>query len=158
MLTACHVSLGVKYVSGSVEAACGLGLADAVIDLVETGTTMRAAGLEVVCEVMSTQAVLISNPQAKHPKLVSLLNKRIQGCLAAQKYTMMNYNIPRAKISDAFAITPGKRSPTVSPLEDPEWVSVGALVEKKKVSEIMDQLEDLGATDILVFAVQNCRV
>jgi ATP phosphoribosyltransferase len=129
-----------------------------VIDLVETGTTMRAAGLEVVCNVMTTEAVLISNPQAKHPKLVTLLNKRIQGCLAATRFQMMQYNIERAKLSEAFKVTPGKRSPTVSPLEDPDWVGVGALVSKKDVSEIMDKLEDLGATDILVFAVENCRV
>ena len=119
---------------------------------------MRAAGLEVVCNVMTTEAVLISNPQAKHPKLVTLLNKRIQGCLAATRFQMMQYNIERAKLSEAFKVTPGKRSPTVSPLEDPDWVGVGALVSKKDVSEIMDKLEDLGATDILVFAVENCRV
>jgi ATP phosphoribosyltransferase len=148
----------VKYVSGSVEAACGLGLADAVVDLVETGTTMRAAGLEIVSNVMDTEAVLISNPKNSHQDLVDKLNKRIEGHLAAARYNMINYNIERSQLRDAFQITPGKRSPTVSPLEDPAWVAVAAMIEKKKTSDIMDELERLGATDILVFAIDNCRV
>ena len=74
---------------------------------------MRSAGMEIVCDIMMTEAVLISNPQARHPELVMLLNKRIQGCLAATMFQMMQYNIPRSKLSDAFNITPGNRSPTV---------------------------------------------
>lgn len=148
----------VKYVSGSVEAACGLGLADAVVDLVETGTTMRAAGLEVVSNVMNTEAVLISNPKNMHGDLVGKLKKRIEGHLAASRFNMINYNIERRNLVSAYQITPGKRSPTVSPLEDPEWVAVAAMIDKKKTSDIMDELERLGATDILVFAIDNCRV
>lgn len=148
----------VKYVSGSVEAACGLGLADAVVDLVETGTTMRAAGLEIVETVMETECVLISNPKNTHQSLVDKVNKRIDGYLAASRFKMINYNIERRNLMAAFQITPGKRSPTVSPLEDEQWVAVAAMIEKKKASDIMDELERLGATDILVFAIDNCRV
>jgi ATP phosphoribosyltransferase len=75
----------IKYVSGSVEAACGLGLADAVIDLVETGTTMRAAGLEIVDEVLTTEAVLIASKTSKHADIVELIKKRMQGYMTATK-------------------------------------------------------------------------
>lgn len=145
----------VKYVSGSVEAACGLGLADAVVDLVETGTTMRAAGLEVVDVVMETQSVLISNPKNKHTDLVAKLKKRIQGHLAARKFNLINYNVARANLPAACKITPGKRSPTVSPLEDPLWVSVNAMILRKETSDIMDKLEAIGATDLLVTEITN---
>ena len=152
------VGTRVKYVSGSVEAACGLGLADAVVDLVETGTTMRAAGLEVVAEVMKTQAVLISNPATQHPDLVTMLNKRIKGVLAAQRMSMLTYNVPREKLQDALKITPGQRSATVSPLCDGEWVAVQAMVSTSDISNKMDELEEVGAVDILAFKLDNCRV
>ncbi|CAN0138405.1 unnamed protein product, partial [Laminaria digitata] len=76
---------GIKYVSGSVEAACGLGLADAVVDLVETGTTMKAAGLEVVADVMESQCLLIVGKQTKHRAMVDLIVRRIEGYLTAEK-------------------------------------------------------------------------
>ncbi len=78
-------SLDIKYVSGSVEAACGLGLADAVVDLVETGTTMKAAGLEIISEVLKSEAVLISSKTCRHPQLVQLIRKRIEGYITAAK-------------------------------------------------------------------------
>ncbi|CAN0035138.1 unnamed protein product, partial [Heterosigma akashiwo] len=148
----------IKYVSGSVEAACGLGLADAVVDLVETGTTMRAAGLEVVSDVLETEACLISNPNSKHQDLVDLILRRVQGYMTAQKYMMISYNVPKAKLAEAEAITPGKDSPTVSPLENTEMCSVSALVLKKESSLIMDKLHDLGCTGILLFEVANSRM
>ena len=80
-----HASSGIKYVSGSVEAACGLGLADAVVDLVETGTTMKAAGLEVIAEVLKSEAVLITSKTCEHPSLVQLIRKRIEGYITASK-------------------------------------------------------------------------
>jgi ATP phosphoribosyltransferase len=76
---------GIKYVSGSVEAACGLGLADAIIDLVETGTTMRAAGLEIISEVVKSETLLIASKTSQHPDIVQLIRKRIQGYITATK-------------------------------------------------------------------------
>lgn len=73
----------IKYVSGSVEAACALGLADAVIDLVETGTTMIAAGLTVVHEILKTQTLLISSKTSKHKDIINIITKRIKGYLTA---------------------------------------------------------------------------
>ena len=148
----------IRYLSGSVEAACGLGLADAVVDLVETGTTMRAAGLEVLASIMDTQAILITNPQSQHPELTAKICARIQGYMDSTKYQLMQYNVPRSKLPEAVKITPGKKSPSILPLEKEDWVAVSVMVSKKEVANIIDQLDAVGATDILVFSLTNCRV
>jgi len=148
----------VKYVSGSVEVACALGLADGIVDLVETGTTMRAAGLEMIGTVMETETVLIKNKHAEHADMVARLTKRIQGYLTAQSNSMLTYNVPRASLTDAIKITPGAKSPTLSPLEDDTWVSVTVMVKSETVSDVMDRLQAIGAESLLVFGVSNCRV
>lgn len=147
----------IKTIGGSVEAACGLGLADGIVDLVETGTTMRAAGLEEVAVLMETETVLIANPKTKQRDLIELVRKRFEGYLTAQRYVMVTYNVPRSKLELAEAVTPGKRSPTVNPLEDANWCSVSSLVDKKKIARVMDELEDLGATDILTTSLLSAR-
>lgn len=163
----------IKYVSGSVEAACGLGLADAVVDLVETGTTMKAAGLEVVADILKTESVVIVGKVCRHPEMVATLQKRIAGYMTAQSYMMITYNVNKVNLSDVLAITPGKRSPTISPLsnmhggspreaengeQSDEWLSVSSLVKKKEANTIMDQLEEAGATDILLMVIHNSRM
>jgi len=153
-----NVPTSVNFVSGSVEAACGLGLADAVVDLVETGTTMRAAGLEVVHEILSTQAILIANPESKHQPIIELLKRRIEGYITATKFVMVMYNVSVELLDQAIAVTPGKRSPTVTALDDPNFKAVSSLVATKEVSEKMDILHDLGATDILVIDLKNTRM
>uniref|UniRef100_A0A7S0F4S4 ATP phosphoribosyltransferase n=1 Tax=Craspedostauros australis TaxID=1486917 RepID=A0A7S0F4S4_9STRA len=148
----------VKFVGGSVEAACGLGLADAVVDLVETGTTMRAAGLEVVHEILSTQAILISNPNSTHKGMVEKLKRRIEGYITATKYSMIMYNVAVDLLSEAVKVTPGKRSPTITNLEDENFKAVSSLVLKKEVSAKMDALQEVGAIDILVIDLANTRL
>mmetsp|Transcript_12448 Transcript_12448/g.29181 ORF Transcript_12448/g.29181 Transcript_12448/m.29181 type:complete len:296 (-) Transcript_12448:477-1364(-) len=152
------VSTSIKYVSGSVEAACGLGLADAVVDLVETGTTMRAAGLEVVHDILSTQATLFSNPKTEHKDLINKLQKRLEGYITAIKYVMIMYNVSKDLMAEAIKITPGKKSPTITNLECGSTKSVSALVLKKEVNDKMDALHDVGATDILVLELKNSRM
>lgn len=147
----------IKCISGSVEAACGLGLADGIVDLVETGTTMRAAGLGEVAVVMKSETVLIANPHTEHKALVELLLQRITGYQTAQSWVMVTYNICRDHLPKAEKITPGKRSPTVSPLEDKNWVSVSALVPKSKAAQIMDELAECGASDILLTGLLMSR-
>merc|ERR1712226_851276 len=148
----------IKVISGSVEAACGLGLADGIVDLVETGTTMRAAGLEEVAVVMKSQTVLIANPKTKFPELVEILRKRMQGYLTAQSWLMVSYNVQRKNLSTTCAITPGRRSPSVQPLGDPDWVSVQALVNKSRAPSVMDELEGAGAVDVLLSPVLSTRI
>lgn len=151
----------IKYVSGSVEAACGLGLADGIVDLVETGTTMRAAGLEVIETVMSTETVLISNKKTQHEDMIIKIKKRIEGYMTAQKYDMMLYNIKEKSLEEAKAITPGIKAPTIMQLskdDDGEnWHAVQVMVLTKETSTIMDNLTALGATGIVVMDIKNCR-
>jgi len=151
------VTTSIKYVSGSVEAACGLGLADAVVDLVETGTTMKAAGLEPVHKIMDTQTVLISNKHTKHAENVDIIYRRIQGFQTAKVYQMISYNCKRSALPDAVKITPGRRAPNITQTEDPEVVSVSAMVNKKGSIQVMDLLEKIGAEDILLFDINNFR-
>merc|ERR1719215_115997 len=148
----------IKCISGSVEAACGLGLADGIVDLVETGTTMRAAGLDEVQVIMKSQSVLICNPRTKHTELVDLVRRRIAGYLTAQSWVMVTYNVHRSNLKRVEAITPGKRSPSVQPLEDKAWVAVQALVPKAKAPSIMDELEEAGAKDILLTGLLSTRM
>ena len=148
----------IKYVSGSVEAACGLGLAEAVVDLVETGTTMYAAGLDIVDTVMHTQTVLISNKKSTHRQLISQLVKRVQGWLTAMSYNMIEYNIPKDALEKAKKITPGIQAPTVKELSTPGWLAVNSLVKVKDISTIMDELVSIGATGIVATEIKNCRI
>ncbi|KAK2465267.1 hypothetical protein APHAL10511_002621 [Amanita phalloides] len=151
----------IEYVGGSVEAACALGLADGIVDLVESGETMRAAGLTAIATVLKTEAILIKSATLKHPDLkplIELVTKRIAGVIAANRYAVCQYNVPRDKLAAAMLVTPGRRAPTVSSIEQENWVAVSAMVEKGKVADIMDELMHVGAEDILIFNLDNCRV
>lgn len=151
----------IEYVGGSVEAACALGLADGIVDLVESGDTMRAAGLHAIATVLETEAVLIKSSIPKHPGLEPLIKQitsRIAGVVAASKYVVCQYNILRDKLPEATIITPGRKAPTISPLEEENWVAVSSMVEKKKIADIMDDLVKIGAHDIMIFNLDNCRV
>ena len=120
---------------------------------------MRAAKLKPICTLLETQATLICNTE-KHVKnpLVEVLKKRIQGVIVAQQYVIVTYNAPRNKLKQCIKITPGRRAPTVSPLDDEQWVSVSSMVMKKKLAETMDLLTGVGAEDVLVMDIHNCRV
>ncbi|EGN97826.1 hypothetical protein SERLA73DRAFT_182583 [Serpula lacrymans var. lacrymans S7.3] len=151
----------IQYVGGSVEAACALGLADGIVDLVESGDTMRAAGLHAIATVLQTEAVLIKSSVPKNPDhapLIDLITRRIAGVIAASKYVVCEYNISRDKLPVATTITPGRRAPTISPLEEENWVAVSSMVEKKNAANVMDELVKIGAEDILIFNLDNCRV
>lgn len=147
----------IRDISGSVEAACALGLADAVVDLWETGTTAKAAGLEIVATVLKTECVLIANPNSPYENIATMLRRRIDGYILAKANAMIYYNIPKDKLAAASKITPGKKNPTITPLSDDSWLSVGAMVLTKEINNIMDQLHEIGATDIFVVDLINCR-
>ena len=82
----------------------------------------------------------------------------MEGLLAAQKYVLCNYNAPRNKLPELLKVTPGRRAATVSPLEDDDWVAVSSMIQRSDMANILDQLKSLGASDILVFEISNCRV
>ncbi|KAH7913353.1 hypothetical protein BJ138DRAFT_1059212 [Hygrophoropsis aurantiaca] len=151
----------IQYVGGSVEAACALGLADGIVDLVESGDTMRAAGLHAIATLLDTEAVLIKSSvpkHAHHAPLIGLITSRIAGVVAASKYVVCTYNISRDQLPAAIQVTPGRRAPTISPLEGENWVAVNIMIEKKQAANTMDELVKIGATDIMIFNLDNCRV
>lgn len=152
----------IEYVSGSVEAACSLGLADGIVDLVESGATMRAAGLHAIHTIMTSEAVLIKSTRPPRGetqgKLTELITSRIKGVVAAQRYVLCQYNIERSRLEEALAITPGRRSATVSPLDQSQWVSLSAMVLRKDSADVMDQLQAIGASDVFLLNLANCRV
>ena len=111
-----------------------------------------------MADVLETEAILISNPQSEHKDLVDLVKRRIEGYIVATKYVMITYNIHVDLLDKAIKITPGKKSPTVTTLEDDKYKSVSCLVLKKESSKKMDELHDIGASDILTFALSNTRM
>lgn len=142
---------------GAVESAVRLGVADAVADVVSTGTTLRKAGLEIFGPViLESTAVLIGNGDEK-PGLATL-RRRLQGVLVARQYVLLDYDLPVALLEQATAVAGGIESPTISPLRDPEWVAVRVMIKREETNDIMDALYELGARAILVSAIHAARL
>jgi ATP phosphoribosyltransferase len=144
--------------SGSVEIMIALGVADAIVDLIETGSTLAANRLRVLTDIDRYQTILVQNPARRHPALADRVVRRLEGVVIARSYSLLEYNVPRSKLPAAEKITPGFNSPTVSSLEDAAWCAVRVMVRRGEVIEIMEQLESLGASAILEFAITNCRL
>lgn len=145
-------------IRGSVEVMVALGVADAIVDLVETGSTLAANHLRVLDEIGRYQTVLIQNPSQRDPLLADRVVRRLEGVVIARSYSLLEYNIPRARLREAEQITPGFNSPTVSALEDPEWCAVRVMVKRQEVIEIMERLEAIGANAVLETRIANCRL
>jgi ATP phosphoribosyltransferase len=149
----------VVRLDGAVENAISLGVADVIADVVETGGTLRQAGLELVGEpILVSEAVLIRRADAPPSPAVDGLVRRLQGVLVARRYVMMDYDIRAEAVERAVALTPGLESPTVSPLHNEGWVAVRAMVPRDDAQRIMDDLWDLGARAILVTDIRACRL
>lgn len=120
---------------------------------------MKAAGLKPIATVLTSTAVLIRSkrPSPSNQKLIDLIASRITGVIAAQEFVLCQYNIPRTLLEKATEITPGKRAPTVTALEDPAWVAISSMVAKREIAVKMDRLAEVGATDILVLQIANSR-
>jgi len=144
--------------SGSVEIMIALGVADAIVDLVETGSTLAANRLRVMAEIGKYEAVLIQNPDRREAELADRVVRRLEGVVIARAYSLLEYNVPKTKRLEAEALTPGFNSPTVSALEDPDWLSIRAMVAKGDVQRVMEELEEIGAHAILETVIANCRL
>ncbi|MFD9793044.1 ATP phosphoribosyltransferase [Streptomyces sp. NPDC059070] len=154
------VDASVVHLDGAVETAIELGVAQIIADVVETGTSLRNAGLEVIGEpIMKSEAVVIRRTGAdvEEPKVQQFL-RRLQGVLVARSYVMMDYDCRAEHLEQAVALTPGLESPTVSPLHNEGWVAVRAMVPAKEAQRIMDDLYELGARAILTTAIHACRL
>jgi ATP phosphoribosyltransferase len=157
------IQADVVRLDGAVENAVRLGVADLIADVVETGATLRQAGLVTIGEpIMRSSAILIGQSlvgrsddlEDKSAQLI----RRLQGVLVARGFVMLAYDVRADLLEKATALTPGIESPTVSPLHREGWVAVQAMVERNEVHRIMDELYDLGARAILVTDITNCRL
>jgi len=153
------ISATIVKLDGAVENAVRLGVADAVADVVATGTTLKQAGLSVVGDpILVSQALLVRRSGAPSDVAVDTFVRRLQGVIVARAYVLVDYDIRAEIVEAACRITPGIESPTVSPLHDQGWVAVRAMVPKREVHRIMDELYDMGARGILVTDIHACRL
>ncbi|MEV6281716.1 ATP phosphoribosyltransferase [Kribbella sp. NPDC051770] len=153
------VEASVVKLDGAVESAVQLGVADVIADVVETGTTLRQAGLEVFGEpILTSEAVLITRHGVDQPPGLQQLVRRLQGVLVARNYVMMDYDIRAESVEAANALTPGLESPTVSPLHREGWVAVRVMVLRADAQKIMDQLWEVGARAILTTDIHAARI
>ena len=144
---------------GAVENAVRLGVADAVADVVATGTTLRQAGLEVLGDpILVSEALVVRRRGAPADPAVDTFVRRLHGVMVARSYVLVDYDIRADQVDAACAITPGFESPTISSLHDPAWVAVRAMVPRREVHQVMDELYDLGARGILVTAIHASRL
>lgn len=118
---------------------------------------MRAAGLKAISTVVSSTAILIQSKHVSNPDLVTLITSRIRGVITAQRFVLCTYNVHRKNLEAACKITPGKRAPTTTTLEEEGWVAVSAMVKREEIAVTMDELTKVGAQDILVMRIDNSR-
>jgi ATP phosphoribosyltransferase len=149
----------VVRLDGAVESSIRLGVADAIADVVETGTTLRQAGLETFGEpILLSEAVVITRAGAPKPDGYEVFNRRLDSVIVARDYVMMDYDIPSDAVEAGVQLTPGIESPTVSPLRKEGWVAVRAMVPRRSAQRVMDELYAVGARGILVTDIHACRI
>jgi ATP phosphoribosyltransferase len=144
--------------SGSVEVMIALGVADAIVDLVETGSTLAANRLRILEDIGQYETVVIQGRHCRQTELADRIVRRMEGVVIARSYSLLEYNIPRERLPEAEQITPGYKSPTINSLEDPAWCAVRVMVKRSDVIAAMEQLESLGASAIVETAIANCRL
>jgi ATP phosphoribosyltransferase len=148
----------VNRLDGAVESSVQLGVADVIADVVETGSTLARAGLEIFGDaILESEAVLVTRAGAA-PAGLDVFRRRLEGVMVARTYVMMDYDIPEDRVAEAVEMTPGIESPTVSPLHRPGWVAVRAMVPRAGAHRVMDELWTIGARGILVTDIHACRL
>ncbi|MEM8668320.1 MAG: ATP phosphoribosyltransferase [Planctomycetota bacterium] len=157
-LADCGAEAHLVSLSGSVEVMIQLGVADAIVDLVETGSTLAANRLRVLEDIDHYETVLIQNHFDRDVETADRVVRRLEGVVIARDYSLLDYNIPRSKLTQAEVITPGFNSPTVNSLEDAKWCSVRVMVRSRDIIDVMEQLETLGASAIIESPITNCRL
>jgi ATP phosphoribosyltransferase len=152
------VSAHFVELSGSVEVMIALGVADAIVDLVETGSTLAANRLRILAEIGRYETVLVQNSRPADQALVDRIVRRLEGIVIARSWSLLEYNVPRSRLAEAEKITPGFNSPTIMQLEDAEWCAVRAMVRRGEAHAIMERLEAIGASAIIETQIANCRL
>jgi ATP phosphoribosyltransferase len=154
------VKAEIHEISGSVEIAPGIGLADAICDIVSSGSTLFTNGLKEVETVMKSEAVLIANKNLKSAdlKIIERLLFRIQAVQQAKRNKYVLLNAPNDKLDLITAMIPGMKSPTILPLAKKGWSSVHSVIEEDRFWEIIEELKKLGAQGILVVPIEKMVV
>jgi ATP phosphoribosyltransferase len=149
----------IVVLDGAVENAVRLGAADAVADVVDTGTTLKQAGLVVIGQpILVSESVLLRGPNTKESAETENFIRRISSVLVAREYVMVDYDIEQSKVELASKITPGIESPTISPLHLAGWVAVRAMTKRKEMHRVMDELYAAGAKGVIVTEIMACRL
>lgn len=149
----------VVHLDGAVESSVQLGVADVIADVVETGSTLRAAGLDVFGPtLLESEAVLICRPELVGDERLEVVKRRLEGVMVARSYVVVDYNVHERDLEAALKITPGFDSPTISPLADPTWMAVRSMVKAAEVNDVMDLLHREGARGIIVTAISASRL
>jgi ATP phosphoribosyltransferase len=144
---------------GAVESSIRLGVADAIADVVSTGGTLRQAGLSVFGDpILTSEAILIQGDNSLDTESVETFVRRLNGVVIARQYVLVDYDVANESLSLACDLTPGIESPTVSPLQKSGWSAVRAMVKKRDVNRILDDLWRIGARGILVTDIHACRL
>lgn len=156
-LDANNIQADIHEISGSVEIAPNIGLADAICDLVSTGSTLFKNGLEEQDIVLKSEAVIAASPKmdAERQEILDRLLFRIKSVLTARNKKYLLMNVPTDKVSAVTKLLPGMRSPTVLPLYDPSWSSVHTVISEDKFWDIIDQLRAAGAEGILIVPIDK---
>mgnify|MGYP006194481217 FL=1 len=151
------ISVDIHQISGSVEIAPNIGLSDAIVDIVSSGSTLFKNGLKEVEVILKSEAVLAVSPKISDEarKLVSKLQFRIQAVLRSRKSKYILMNVPNNKIAEISKILPVLKSPTVMPLAEEGWSSVHSVIDEDKFWEVIDQLKEAGAEGILVCPIEK---
>lgn len=156
-LTENGIETDIQVITGSVEISPAIGLADAIFDIVSSGSTLVSNNLREVEVVMESEAVLIGNPEmnAEKRKILNELIFRFEAVRSAEdkKYVLMN--APKDKLDEIISVLPGIKSPTVMPLADGNWCSIHTVLEEKRFWEIIGQLKEKGAQGILVIPIEK---
>jgi ATP phosphoribosyltransferase len=159
-LSAKGIDATVIRLDGAVEISVQLGVADAIADVVGSGRTLSLHDLVAFGEPLcDSEAVLIerAEPDGQSGAARDQLVARVQGVVFGQQYLMLDYDCPRSALDQATSITPGLESPTIAPLADPDWVAVRALVPRRDINGIMDEIAAIGAKAILASDIRFCR-
>ncbi|RBO86017.1 ATP phosphoribosyltransferase [Marinomonas aquiplantarum] len=151
--------LDLVELDGAVEISISLGLADCVVDIVETGATLKSAGLKVVGEpIFTSNAALFSAQESQSKEDVKRFIDRVNGRLIALEYQMVEYDVPTNLLDKACELTPGIQSPTISQLKNHAWCSVKSMVKKEDAHQILDQLKAIGCKAILLTNIEMARM
>jgi ATP phosphoribosyltransferase len=158
-LKARGIEAQVVRLDGAVEISIELGVADAIADVVESGRTLVEAGLEIIgAPIMKSEAIVIQRTGSQPDEDLKLLLKRLEGILVAREFVLLEYVVPKESIQEACRITPGVKSPTVSPVNEEGWLAVAAMVKIAGLNRIIDQLSDLQAKGIIAQEIRTCRL